>query len=143
MASSWLKSQMRVTANWLNESLRPVCLSVLMLATSLQATVVTGDIVDARSDAAIPARLYIQSDAGRWFFTESASPAGSAIRYEKRNWVNTNAVEMHVTLSAHTFRVELPWGGYVLTAERGTEYRPLVQRLKVGAEPVRVRLPLH
>src|SRR5262245_7862138 len=134
---------MRVTANWLNESLRSVCFSVLLLATSLQGAVVTGDIVDVRSGKPIPARLYIQADTGRWFFAESASPAGSAIRYEKRNWVNTNAVEIHVTLSAHPFRVELPPGEYALTAERGTECRALVQRLKVGDEPVRVRLPLH
>jgi len=57
--------------------------------------------------------------------------------------VNTNAVEMHVTLSAHSFRVELPVGGYILTVERGTEYRPLVRRLEVGTEPVHLCFPLH
>jgi hypothetical protein len=91
----------------------------------------------------IPARLYVQSDNARWFFAESASPAGTAIRYEKRNWVNTNAVEMHVTLSAHPFRIALPPGDYSLTVERGTEYRPLVQRLKMGNDSVQLTLPLH
>jgi len=118
---------------------------VLLLGWSLplRAAMVTGEIVDARTGRLIPARLYIQADSGRWFFAESASPTGSAIRYEKRNGINTNAVEMHVTLSAHPFRVELPAGGYTFTVERGKEYRALVQRIEVGAEPPRLRLSLH
>ena len=71
---------------------------VLLLAKQLHAATVAGEIVDSRNGHLIPARLYIQADDGRWFFAESALPAGSAIRYEKRNWINTNAVEMHVTL---------------------------------------------
>jgi hypothetical protein len=114
---------------------------LLMLASHLRASTVTGEIVDSRSGQLIPARLYIQADDGRWFF--ATSPAGSAIRYEKRNWVNTNAVEMHVTLSAHPFRVELPKGEYTFTVERGTEYRPLIRRVEVGDGPVQLRLPLH
>ena len=116
---------------------------VLALATAVRAATVTGEIFDARSRQPIPARLYIQADDGRWFFAESASPAGSAIRYEKQNWVNTNAVEMHVTLPAHPFRIELPPGGYTLTAERGKEYRPLIRRVEVGTGPVQLRLPLR
>src|SRR5687767_14508933 len=108
-----------------------------------QAATVTGTIIDSRSGHPIPARLYIQADDGRWFFAESAVPTGSAIRYEKRNWINTNAVEMHVTLSAHPFRVELPAGGYTFTVERGKEYRPLVRHIDIGAGPVQLRLPLH
>ena len=68
---------------------------VLLSAAQLHAATVTGEIVDSRNGQVIPARLYIQADDGRWFFAESALPAGSAIRYEKRNWINTNAVEMH------------------------------------------------
>jgi hypothetical protein len=109
----------------------------------VRAVPVTGEIVDARSGQPIPARLYIQAGDGRWFFATSASANGSAIRYEKRNWVKTNSVEMHVTLWAHPFRVELPPGGYTFTVERGTEYRPLIRRVEVGNEPVQLRLPLH
>src|SRR6185295_14631066 len=57
--------------------------------------------------------------------------------------INTNSVEMHVTLSAHPFRSELPPGGYTFTVERGTEYRPLVRRVEVGTNPVQLNLPLH
>src|SRR5207237_7990655 len=91
---------------------------VLGLSARLRAALVTGEIVDSRSGSLIPARLYIQADDGRWFFAESDSPAGSAIRYEKRNSINTNSVEMHVTLSAHPFRIELPSSGYTFTVER-------------------------
>src|SRR5262245_59545563 len=105
-------------------------LLLLTLASRLRAATVTGEIVDSRSGQLIPARLYIQAEDGRWFF--ATSPDGSAIRYEKRNWVNTNAVEMHVTLAAHPFRVELPKGEYTFTVERGTEYHPLIRRVEVG-----------
>src|SRR5436309_2919913 len=113
----------------------------LVLAPHLRAATVTGEIADSRDGHLIPARLYIQADDGRWLFAESASPAGSAIRYEKRNWINTNAVEMHVTLPAHPFRIELPTGGYTFTVERGKEYRPFVLRAEVDNEPVHLRLP--
>ncbi len=115
----------------------------LMLTATLRAATVTGEIVDSHSGRLIPARLHIQSDDGRWHFAETASAAGSAIRYEKRNWINTNAVEMHVTLSPHPFRVDLPPGGYTFTVERGKEYRPVVRRVDVAGDPVRLRLQVH
>jgi hypothetical protein len=105
--------------------------------------IVTGEVVDDASGQAIPSRVYLRGEDGRWFFPESAAAAGSAIRYERRNWINTNSVEFHTTLSAHPFRVELPPGRYTVTVERGKEYRPLVQRVEVGAGPVALRLPLH
>ena len=112
------------------------------LTMGAHAGMVSGEVVDSSNGRPIPARLYIQSDDGRWFFAESAE-GGSAIRYEKRNWVKTNSVEMHVTLSAHPFRVELPPGGYTFTIERGTEYRPLIQHVEIRDEPSRLRFPLH
>jgi hypothetical protein len=117
--------------------------TILVLGNSLDAATVTGEIVDSASERLIPARLYIEAEGGRWFFAESASDAGSAIRYEKRNWINTNAVEMHVTLSAHPFRAELPPGAYTFTVERGKEYRPLIRRIEIGNEDTRVRLPIE
>ena len=111
--------------------------------TGSQAAVVTGEVVDEANGKAIPSRVYIRSDAGRWYFPNSAAAAGSAIRYERQNWLNTNSVEYHTTLSDHPFQVELPPGRYTLTVERGKEYRPLVQRVEIGADPVSLRLPLH
>jgi hypothetical protein len=98
------------------------------------AATLRGQVLDAATHRPIPSRVYIQSDDGRWFFPDSESPQGSAVRYEKRNWVNTNAVECHTTLSAHSFRVDLPPGTYTVTVERGKEYRPLTQRIEIGAE---------
>src|SRR5438876_6414552 len=112
----------------------------LALAAHMRGATVTGEIVDSDGGRLIPARLYIQAGDGRWFFAESVLPAGSAVRYEKRNWINTNAVEMHVTLSAHPFRIELPPGAYTFTIERGKEYRPLVQSIEVSTEPAHLRL---
>lgn len=66
-----------------------------------------GSILEEAARTPIPARISIQSADGRWYFPRSAASAGSAIRYERRNGSNTNAVEMHTTLSAHPFRVEL------------------------------------
>ena len=113
------------------------------LTQARRTTEVTGEVVDEASGQVIPARIYIQRDDGRWFFPESAKPEGSAIRYEKQNWVNKNSVEYHTTLSAHPFRIELEPGRYTVTVERGKEYRPLVQDIEVGAKPVSLRLPLH
>jgi hypothetical protein len=118
-------------------------ISVLALAAPLRSAVVTGEIVDSLTGRLVPARLDIQGGDGRWFFAEAASPDGSAIRYEKRNWINTNAVEMHATLSAHQFRVELLPGGYTFSVERGKEYRALIRRVEVADAPVQLRLPLH
>jgi len=112
-------------------------------AQARHTTQVTGQVVDDASGRIIPSRVYLQGDDGRWFFPESAALEGSAIRYERQNWLNTNSVEYHTTLSAHPFRIELEPGRYTVTVERGKEYRPLVQRLEVGAEPLQLRLALH
>jgi hypothetical protein len=113
------------------------------LAQATRTTAVTGEIVDYATGRIIPARVYIQRDDGYWFFPESAAREGSAIRYERRNWLNTNSVEFHTTLSAHPFRIELAPGRYTVTVERGKEYRPQVQLVEVGAAPVKLRLPLQ
>jgi peptidoglycan/xylan/chitin deacetylase (PgdA/CDA1 family) len=85
---------------------------------------VEGQIVDAETSKALAARLYIQGADGRWYFPKSAFATGSAIRYERRNWINSGAVEMHTTLSGHPFRVELLPGRYTFTVEHGKEFFP-------------------
>src|SRR4030095_16819154 len=85
---------------------------------------VEGEIMDAASREPLPARIYIRGVDGAWHFPKATSTRGSAIRYERRNWINTNVVEMHTTLSAHPFRVELLPGRYTFTIERGEEFFP-------------------
>ena len=117
--------------------------AALLLPRSMPGAVVTGEIVDDASGKLLPARLYIQSDGGRWFFPTSTAAGGTAVRYQKQAGKFTNSVEQHTTLSAHPFTVELEPGGYTFTVERGKEFHPLEKRVQVGDEPVRVRLPLR
>lgn len=95
--------------------------------------VLEGNILEEPARTPIPARISIQSADGRWYFPRSAASGGSAIRYERRNGSNTNAIEMHTTLSAHPFRVELPPGRYSIRIERGKEYLPERRELVVEA----------
>jgi hypothetical protein len=133
-----------------NESLRIGCFTGLLglvlgaLGSGpVLAATLTGRVVDDATHRPIPSRVYIQAQTGEWLFPQSASLEGSAIRYEKRNWLNTNAVEFHTTLSADPFRIELEPGFYTVTVERGKEYQPLVQRIEMAAAPVQLTLPLH
>lgn len=91
---------------------------------------IEGEIRDAQSNQPIPARIYIRHSAGQWHFPKS--PGGSAVRYERINWINTNVVEMHSTLSAHPFQVELPSGQYTFRVERGKEYFPETKSVTVS-----------
>ena len=117
-----------------------VCLWLGLTGVSSAARV-TGQILDAASWKPVASRLYIQSSGGEWFFAESIG--GSAVRYAKTNWMNPRAMEVHTTLSANSFRVELPPGRYTFTAERGKEYHPFTQEVVVAAEPLTVKLKLH
>jgi peptidoglycan/xylan/chitin deacetylase (PgdA/CDA1 family) len=87
-------------------------------------TLVEVMITDAATDELVAARVTIRSAEGVWHFPKSADVKGSAIRYERRSGFNPNAVEMHTTLSADSFRVELPPGRYTITVERGKEFFP-------------------
>ncbi len=101
-----------------------------------------GIIVDADTGKPLAARVYLQDDADRWHFVESAGPNGSAVRYEKIARVNANSVEMHTTVSAHPFTAELPPGRYTLLVERGKEYFPATNSVTIGTDAVSVRVPL-
>ncbi|MEO8350080.1 MAG: CehA/McbA family metallohydrolase [Chthoniobacteraceae bacterium] len=104
------------------------------------AVTVSGSVVDADSGQVLPARVYIHSSDGAWFFPKSASPEGSAIEYRRQP--SSKSVEMHTTLSAHPFTVELPPGRYVFTAEHGKQFLPAEQTITVEQAPVRVELKL-
>jgi peptidoglycan/xylan/chitin deacetylase (PgdA/CDA1 family) len=92
---------------------------------------VEGEIVDDASGNPLPARLYIRSANGTWHFPKSAFARGSAVRYERRSGFNTDSVEMHTTLSAHPFRVELLPGRYTFIVERGKEFFPETREVMI------------
>jgi len=103
---------------------------------------VEGEVRDSISGQPLAARLYVRGADGAWYFPKSGSLLGSAIRYERRNGSNTNALEMHTTLSAHPFRLELLPGKYTFTVERGKEYFPETREVLVGPgqPPITFRL---
>lgn len=104
---------------------------------------ITGEIVDSVSHQPLPARIYVRNEAGQWFFPVSTSTDGSAIRYERQNGGNKFSLEMHTTLSAHSFKLELEPGIYAFMVERGKEYLPLTNRVQVGSQPMNLQLPLR
>lgn len=112
------------------------------LTAARRTVTVTGQVMDAATRQPLESRLYLQKADGVWLFPASADPAGSAVRYEKQNWLNRQAIERHTTLSAHPWRAELEPGRYTVVVERGKEYRTLVREFTVGAEPVTLDLPL-
>ena len=112
-------------------------------AATATATLVRGRILDAKSHKPLPSRLYIRGENGAWYFPDSASTNGTARPYQRRNWINTNAVEMHTTLSAHPFEIELAPGRYTFIAERGKEYFAETNEVTVGDQPVEVTISLR
>jgi hypothetical protein len=107
---------------------------------SAHSALLTGEIVDAGSGALLPARVYIQSSNGDWFFPKSTAKKGSALPFRRQ--AGPKSLEMHTTLSAHPFSAELPAGRYVIWAERGKEYFPAEEVVTVGDAPLTVKLKL-
>jgi hypothetical protein len=118
-------------------------LTLLLLGWNpLEGATLRGRIIDQATGEAVGARLYVRSEKGEWFHVQSAAKDGVAVPYDKSRR-ETPAVEIHTTLSAHPFSVELAPGSYVLTVERGKEYRTLEQTMVIGAKPVQVELALE
>lgn len=108
-----------------------------------------GRIVDAATGALLPARLHVEG-GGKAYLARTQSlpsilpraPDGSAVPYEKRRGESS---EVHTTLSAHPFAVDVPPGAYTLTAERGKEYFPesVAVEVKARAAPAPVTIKLR
>jgi hypothetical protein len=94
-----------------------------------------GEVLDADTGKPLPARVYVRGADGSWHFARSEAKNGSAVEYRKQR--PPKSVEMHTTLSAHPFRLDLPPGKYTITVERGKEYLPLTRQVAVGTGPVR------
>ncbi len=128
-----------------------VAVALALLLTPLAAVVggenkeavrLRGEVLDAETGKPLPARVYVRGEKGEWFFPRSADRAGSAVDYRKQKRDISGSVEMHTTLSAHPFVVELPPGKYTVTVERGKEYLPWEGQVDLGKGPrdVTVRL---
>ena len=101
-----------------------------------------GEVVDADTGGLLPCRMYIRGEDRRWHFARSASGDGSAIAYKKQNWINKNSVEMHTTLSAHPFTIELIPAKYTVTVEHGKEYFPYTRSVVIGTKPHKLTIQL-
>jgi len=99
------------------------------------------EVVDARTKDPLPARVYVHCSDGQWFFVRPACPEGSAVEYRKKRFADS--LEMHTTVSAHPFIVDVPPGRYTVRIERGKEYLPAERTVEVGREPVQVRIELE
>jgi hypothetical protein len=112
------------------------------VGTAAQERSLTVQVKDAESGQALPARIYLSSAEGKPYFFQSIDPQGSAIRYEKQNWINAESVENHTTVSPHPCVAQLPPGRYTLTVERGKTYRSHVEEVPVADRDVSVTVSL-
>ena len=104
------------------------------------ATDVTGHVVDADSGDSLPCRLYVQNvDSGEWHFAKSNNAAGSAVAYKKQIGKSAS-IEMHTTLSAGTFTLQLSPGKHRIHAEYGKEFLPADTEIRIGTEPSEFQL---
>ena len=99
---------------------------------------ITVDVFDAKTQKLIPARLYLQSQNGTWYFFVTDADQGSAVQYQKQNRLNKNSVEYHTTISAHPCHAKVPAGSYELIVERGISYFPHKQSIEVTDDDVAV-----
>lgn len=104
---------------------------------------VHGSIVDAETGDPLAARVYLQGEDGTWHFPRSKDKDGTAVQYRKLRQDNPRSVEMHTTLSAHPFVVDLPPGKYTLTVEHGKEYFPHARQIIVDKDELRVNVRLR
>src|SRR5262245_56607211 len=86
-----------------------------MCAQESKPVAIRGQVVDAVNGSPVAARVYVQGDDGSWYFP--ASTGGTAIQYRKSRTDNPKSVEMHTTLSAHPFSVQLAPGKYTFIVE--------------------------
>ena len=117
---------------------------IVCLSTGLtHATEVTGNVVDADSGNSLPCRLYVQNaDSGEWYFAKSTNAAGSAVEYKKQVG-KTSSIEMHTTISAGTFTLQLSPGKYRIRAEYGKEFLPADIEIGVSTEPSQFRIRMQ
>jgi hypothetical protein len=90
---------------------------------------VRGRIIDVITSNPIPARIHIRDASGKWYVCTSED--GSAVQYRKEPDRTGVIAEVNTTISAHPFTATLPPGAYTFRIERGKEYLPIVQEVRV------------
>ncbi|MCG8649982.1 MAG: CehA/McbA family metallohydrolase [Pirellulales bacterium] len=122
-----------------------ICFGVFVVVSSsvcAQQRTVSVQIVDADTGKPIPARLYLRDQSGQHYFFQSSSELGSAVRYQKQNWINKRSIEYHTTVSAHPSQATVPPGKYTLTVQRGKSYHTWTQVFEVDEADVMIPVRL-
>ena len=124
-------------------TIRWTLLLASVVSTHVSAAQLTLTIEDAQSGKPLPARIYIEDNKGHWHFVKSKSDAGSAVIYNKVNWLQAESFERHSTVSAHPVIADLPPGGYTITVERGKEYFTASEKIHIDSEDRELTVKLH
>ena len=74
-------------------TIRWTLLLASVVSTHVSAAQLTLTIEDAQSGEPLPARIYIEDNKGHWHFVKSKSDAGSAVIYNKVNWLQAESFE--------------------------------------------------
>jgi hypothetical protein len=119
-----------------------IALALCSLAKPHGATIV-GRIVDAQTGKPLAARVYVENAKAEWFFVQSTSAKGTAVPYDKTNWMQKQSFEKHTTISADPFKANLPPGEYTITVERGKEYFTETRQVSLGQADASVEIRLH
>lgn len=99
-------------------------------------------VADATTNKPLPVRAYLYRNDGSPYYFSSDDAEGSAVRYEKKNWINARSTEYHTTLSAHPFHAKVPAGHYTLVIEHGKSYRSFRKDLEVGESDLEIAVKL-
>ncbi len=104
-------------------------------------------VVDADSGECLAARLYLTSESHASYYfhvtDDVVRAGGSAVKYEKQNWLDKQSTEYHTTVSAHPCYADVPSGRYTLVVERGKSYRPVTRALEVTDRDVQLKVALQ
>ena len=112
----------------------------VFFAETVSAGQLIGRVLDADNRSPLPCRLYLEDSNGTSFTVSSLSEEGSAVVYEVERG---KGKEIHTTLSAHPFTVELAAGTYSLIVERGKEYTPSSRLIEVSGAKTEVTMALN
>ena len=117
-------------------------LGVVLYGNSAIGAVLTGTILDKATMRPIAARVYVENASGEFFHVNC--DVGSAVRYDKRR--SDTSFEVHTTVSADPFHVDLPAGEYKITVEKGKEYFTATRNVRVTDDPstkIAIQIPLR
>jgi hypothetical protein len=135
------RDRLQTAVSWI------ACLGAVFLATISSAVAedrtVQVTVTDSVTNKPLPVRAYLHRDDGTPYYFSSSDPSGSAVRYEKKNWINARSSEYHTTLSAHPFQAKVPSGNYTLVVEHGKSYRSFRKDLEIATTDLKISVALE